>query len=113
MSSIIKYKGYTGSVNFTDEDGCFFGKVLGVHPLISFEGESVSELLDDFHAAIDHYLSYCEAVGEKPETPLEVVQLDLEVPTDLQKRLEQRAESQAASLDDYIQEVLERSVATV
>ena len=113
MSSIIKYKGYTGRVDFSEADGCFYGKVTGIHPLISFEGESVSELLDDFHAAIDHYLSYCEAVGEKPETPLEVVQLDLEVTSDLQRRLEQRAESQATSLDDYIQDVLEQSVATV
>ena len=27
----LKYKGYTGSVEFSDEDNCLFGKVQGLH----------------------------------------------------------------------------------
>lgn len=32
-------KGCVGSVEFSDEDGVFFGKVQGVRSLISYEGE--------------------------------------------------------------------------
>ncbi len=30
MSNTMEYKGYIGSVEFSAEDACFFGKVLGV-----------------------------------------------------------------------------------
>lgn len=33
-------KGYVGSVEFSDADGVFFGKVQGVRSLISYEGET-------------------------------------------------------------------------
>lgn len=36
----MTYKGYVGSVEFSDADGVFFGKVQGVRSLISYEGET-------------------------------------------------------------------------
>ena len=56
MNNTIQYKGYVGSVEFSEEDGIFYGKVMGIRSLISYEGESAKELLDDFHGAIDDYL---------------------------------------------------------
>ena len=34
--------------------------VVGIKDLITFEGESVSSLIEDFHNPIDEYLIYCE-----------------------------------------------------
>ena len=56
MNNTIQYKGYVGSVEFSEEDGIFYGKVMGVQSLISYEGENEEELLNDFHAAVDDYL---------------------------------------------------------
>ena len=56
MNNTIQYKGYVGSVEFSEEDGVFYGKVMGIRSLISYEGENAKELLDDFHGAIDDYL---------------------------------------------------------
>lgn len=53
------YKGYIGSVEFSEEDCVFFGKVLGIRSLISYEGENAKELLDDFHGAVNDYLDIC------------------------------------------------------
>lgn len=53
MSSVMKYKDYIGSVEFSEEDQIFYGKVLGIHSLISYEGESAKELIQDFHEAVD------------------------------------------------------------
>ena len=61
MNNTIQYKGYVGSVEFSEEDGIFYGKVMGIRSLISYEGESAKELLDDFHGAIDDYLETCKA----------------------------------------------------
>ena len=40
MSNVIEYKGYVGSIEFSEEDCIFFGKVQGIRSLISYEGES-------------------------------------------------------------------------
>lgn len=58
MSSVMKYKDYIGSVEFSEEDQLFYGKVLGIHSLISYEGESAKELIQDFHEAVDDYLEF-------------------------------------------------------
>lgn len=42
-----------------EEDQIFYGKVLGIHSLISYEGESAKELIQDFHEAVDDYLELC------------------------------------------------------
>lgn len=40
----MRYKGFIGSVAYSEEDNVFFGKVEGINALVNFEGESVSEL---------------------------------------------------------------------
>ena len=53
----LEYKGYYGSIEYSNEDDCLFGKVLGMPDnLISYEGNTASELYTDFKDAIDTYL---------------------------------------------------------
>ena len=68
MNNIMEYKGYVGSVEFSESDSVFFGKVQGIRSLISYEGTNASELVADFHGAIDDYLRLCEEEGTAPET---------------------------------------------
>ena len=68
MNNIIKYKGYIGSVEFSETDAIFYGKVQGIRSLISYEGTTADELVTDFHEAVDSYLDSCEANGDTPET---------------------------------------------
>ena len=67
MNNTMEYKGYVGSVEFSENDGVFYGKVMGIRPLISYEGTTAKELIDDFHCAVEEYLSFCEAEGIEPE----------------------------------------------
>ena len=67
MSSIMEYKGYVGSVEFSENDGVFFGKVQGIRSLISYEGTTAKQLVKDFHDAVDDYLDLCKEEGTKPE----------------------------------------------
>ena len=53
MNNTMQYKVYVGSVEFSEADGLFFGKVLGIRALISYEGTSAAELVADFHGAVD------------------------------------------------------------
>ena len=67
MNNTMEYKSYVGSVEFSEEDGIFFGKVMGIRALVSYEGTTAKELVDDFHTAVDDYLALCEDKGVKPE----------------------------------------------
>ena len=67
MKNSMKYKDYIGTVEYSDEDECFYGKVLGVRSLITFEGESVSELKKAFHMMVDEYIEDCLKEGISPE----------------------------------------------
>lgn len=64
---ILKYKGYTGSIEFSEEDNLFFGKVAGIRSLVSYEGKDIDELTEDFKGAIDDYLNLCKEIGKEPE----------------------------------------------
>jgi len=63
----MEYIGYYGSIEYSQEDDCLFGKVLGMPDnLISYEGNTVTELYIDFKEAIETYLDYCQRNGFKP-----------------------------------------------
>ncbi len=67
MSNIMVYKGYVGSVEFSENDELFYGKVQGIRSLISYEGTNAKELVTDFHSAVDDYLKACEKEKKAPE----------------------------------------------
>ena len=67
MNNTMEYKGYIGSVEFSEADQILFGKVQGIHSLISYEGTTVSELIKDFRGAVDDYLDLCSSEGTVPE----------------------------------------------
>jgi predicted HicB family RNase H-like nuclease len=53
----LEYNGFRGSVHFSKEDNCYYGKVLDLEKsLISYEGKTVEELEEDFRGAVDDYL---------------------------------------------------------
>lgn len=43
MPNTIEYKGYIGSVEYSSEDECFFGKLEMIDDLITFEADNAKE----------------------------------------------------------------------
>ncbi len=52
------YKGFNGTIEFSEEDGCYFGKVLNVDGLVLYEGSNIDELRQDFQNAVDDYMTH-------------------------------------------------------
>jgi predicted HicB family RNase H-like nuclease len=84
MNDIIQYKDFLASVHFSSEDEVFYGKVLGINDLISFEGSSVRELKKSFQEAIEDYLETCEQVGKEPNKTYKGT-FNVRIPTQLHK----------------------------
>lgn len=66
---VLRHAGYTGSIEVSVEDGCMHGQVLHTHDLITYEGETVQELVEAFRTAVDGYLQHCRVVGKAPDKP--------------------------------------------
>src|SRR5271169_3182968 len=52
----MSYKGYTGSIEWSRPDQCYFGKILDVRGLFSYEGNDLEELKKDFYEVVDEYI---------------------------------------------------------
>lgn len=63
----LEYKGYVGSIEVSEEDGCLYGKVLSLpgNILVSYEGANLDELQEDFRATIDARVEYGVAQNGK------------------------------------------------
>ena len=69
MKNMMKFKGYLGSVNYSDEDKIFYGKLEFIRSLISYEGSGVKSLNLSFEEAVEDYLELCAETNKKPEKP--------------------------------------------
>lgn len=54
----MKYKGYSGHVEYNDEVKIFHGEVVSLKDVITFQGCSVEELEEAFKESVDDYLAW-------------------------------------------------------
>lgn len=101
MSDFMKYKGYLGSVEYSADDHCLFGKVMFIKSLLMYEGETIQELECMFHETIDEYLKNCEADGVKPNVPCSGV-LNLRLGHTRHLAVAEQASKQGMSINDFI-----------
>ncbi len=113
MNNVMEYKGYIGSVEFSEPDGLFFGKVQGIRSLISYEGSTAAELVADFHGAVDDYLALCEEEGTKPEIAYKGSLNVRFKKRDTHRRAAIYAITHEQSLNSFIEEAVEEKLATV
>ena len=109
LKNTMEYKGYVGSVEFSEEDGIFFGKVMGIRSLISYEGTDAKSLVEDFHGAVDDYLQLCEGQGKAPEKAYKG-SFNIRIAPETHKQLVIHATACQMSLNEYVRETLEKAV---
>ena len=112
MNNVLEYKGFTGSVEYSPEDGVLFGKVIGVRGLISYEGESVAELKADFEETVDSYVSACEEKGIEPQAPY-CGSVSVRLAPELHRMAMIAAQSEHISLDKFIERSVEEKIRAV
>jgi len=104
----LEYKGYIGSIEYSAEDQCLFGKVLGMPSnLISYEGNSATELYADFKAAVETYLDFCHRKGIKPKKSYSGT-LNIRIPSEIHGRIALLAEKNGTSINAIIRDSIER-----
>ena len=105
----MTYKSYLGSVAFSEKDNVFFGKIEGINGLVNFEGESVKELTDAFHEAVDDYLAYCKEEGIEPDKSYSGV-LNVRLTPAIHRQIAILARQAGLTLNAFIKEAVEEKV---
>ncbi|MBE9468060.1 MAG: type II toxin-antitoxin system HicB family antitoxin [Bacteroidetes bacterium] len=109
MMGALKYKDFVATLDFSEADNVFYGKILGVNDLILFEGSSIDELNKSFKEAVEDYLELCEEVGKDPYKSFKG-SFNVRIPTNLHKKIFFRAQRTGVSLNQYIKNVLEKDI---
>ena len=107
----MTYKGYLGSVAYSEKDQVFFGKVEGINGLVNFEGESVKELTEAFHEAVNDYLTYCDEEGIEPDKSYTGI-LNVRLTPVIHRQIALLAKQAGLSLNGYIKQTLEEKAKT-
>jgi predicted HicB family RNase H-like nuclease len=110
MSNLLSYRNYNGTVEYSKEDECLFGKVVGIKSLLSYEGNSVQELEKDFETVIDEYIADCEERGVQPEQPYKGT-FNVRISPDLHRYIAVYAMEHGKTLNAAVEEAIYKMVA--
>lgn len=103
----LKYKGYIGSVAYSEPDKCFFGKIEGIDGLVNYEGESVAELTAAFQEAVEDYLIFCEEHGCKPEKSYTGT-FNVRIAPSAHREIANRASEAGISINAFVKQALDK-----
>jgi len=107
MTTLLEYKGYYGSIDYSEEDETFFGKLEFIRDLVTFEGTDAGGLKKAFHEAVDDYLALCAAEGRDADTPFKG-SFNIRPGRDLHRRAMILARRREMNLNAVVTEALRR-----
>ena len=106
----LRYKGYSGTVEYDESVNRLVGKVLGLrNALLLYEGDNIEDLRKDFENAVDFYLKDCEKEGVEPEKPYSG-NVVLRMTTELHAKAVEKASSIGVSLNEFIRQAIQAAL---
>ena len=105
----LEYKDFVGSVNFSEEDDVFFGKIEGINALVTFEGQTVQELKRAFHDAVSDYVQLCKTKGIKTLKTYTGV-LNVRLTPEIHRRAAMIATKSGIILNGFIKKAVEKEL---
>ncbi|MGI6737572.1 MAG: hypothetical protein ACOX41_09795 [Anaerovoracaceae bacterium] len=67
MQDRLEYRAYTGSVEYSEKERRYHGKIMGIADHVSYDGADEEELAEEFEAAVDLYIILCQDAGRQPD----------------------------------------------
>lgn len=105
----LRYKGFLGTVNFSEKDEVFYGKIEGIDGLVNFEGESVKELTEAFHEAVDDYVAYCAEQGIEAHKSYSGC-LNIRISPELHSHIAILSKNSGIAINTFIKNALDNAV---
>lgn len=102
MEKTMEYNGYIGTVEYSAEDEMLYGKIWGINDSVTYDGESISQLKEAFHEAVDDYLVICKELGKEPQKAYKGV-FNVRVKPKLHKKAAMEATKRGMSLNQFVE----------
>jgi len=107
----LRYKGFIGSIEAELEDNTLYGKVLGLEKgtLVTYQGQTLTELKEDFMNAVDDYIDHCKENG----IPLHKSysgSFNIRIPSELHAKAAVTAQELGISLNAFVRESIAKAV---
>lgn len=103
------YKGYMGHVEFDDETEIFYGEIINIRDVITFQGLTVSEIKKAFKGSVDDYLAFCKERGEEPDKPFSG-KFNLRLDPELHRQIYIAAKQHKMSLNQWVAEAIRHHI---
>lgn len=112
MKNVLEHKDYSGTVEFSAEDEVFFGKIVGIRDLVTFEADSVTKLKKAFKEAVEDYITTCSALGKDPDKEYKG-SFNVRLKPKIHRLAAIKSASQRMSLNQFVEKVLEKELAGI
>jgi predicted HicB family RNase H-like nuclease len=99
----MTYKGYIARIEYSEEDSCLVGRVLGIRDIITFHGNSVKEMQKALKEAVDFYLE----TEPNPQKPFSG-KFNLRIAPELHAKASLKAEASGKSLNQWVSEAIDK-----
>nr|WP_296154792.1 hypothetical protein [uncultured Peptoniphilus sp.] len=63
---LMKYKDYIGSVEYSDIDNMYYGRIQGIDCIVCYGGETIEELEEMFRESVDEFIEDCREINLEP-----------------------------------------------
>jgi predicted HicB family RNase H-like nuclease len=107
----MSYKGQIARIEFSEADGLFLGRLLGINDVVGFHADNVPGLHAAFEEAVDDYLETCAKVGKPPQKPASGKMM-LRVPPEVHRAALVAAQAAGTSLNQWAAQALQQSART-
>ena len=112
MTDKLLYKEFIGTVHFSTKDLIFYGTIEGINDLVTFEGETVTELKKSFEESVDDYIDICNEIGKNPLKSFKG-SFNVRINPELHSKAFKLASLKGKSLNQFVQEAIEKEVSSL
>ncbi|WP_115008403.1 type II toxin-antitoxin system HicB family antitoxin [Moraxella lacunata] len=111
---MMTYKGYIGEFTLDNDDEMFYGKLIGINQLVTFEADNAHDLKQAFYDSVDDYLAFCAEQGIEPDKPFKG-SFNVRIDSELHRRayMASRDSSLNAFVGQAISEKLNRMAVSI
>ncbi len=107
--NVLEYKGYYTKIQYSAEDHVLFGKIEGIKDLVNFECDSLDNVEEEFHCAVDDYLALCKDLGEDPDKPYKGV-FNVRITPDLHRQAAIAADKKGETLNSFVAKAIKEAL---
>ncbi len=109
MKGMFEYKGYFGSVKYSEEDHILYGKIEFIRDLIDYQGEDVETLKKAFEESVDDYFETCKQLNKEPDRAFKG-SFNIRIGEDLHRESYHFAMDHHISLNELVSKALEKYI---